>query len=128
MPEYLRLSPAGFSPERFKAVREARNLSRRGLAKLVGMDEGTFQHWENGRSLPKTQVNLQRALDVMGASWEDVSVPVDGAPADEFTYSPPDRDEYIPDYPCLVCGHTFRSRVLLREHPHPKKKVSANAV
>src|SRR3546814_4849445 len=42
--------PKDFSPEKFRQAREARNLSRRGLAQLSGLSEWTFQWWEEGRS------------------------------------------------------------------------------
>lgn len=123
--------PTGFSGVKFRQVRDSRNLSRKALAKLAGLNETTLIYWENGRSMPTRRKNIEATLQALGASWEDVSGPVaprevEEEPGDTLdAYSMTFRDEYIPDYPCLVCGHTFRSRRLLAEHPHPKKKVSA---
>lgn len=33
------------------------------------------------------------------------------------------ESDFVPDYPCLVCGVTFKSRHLLATHPHPKKEA-----
>lgn len=112
--------PEGFSPEKFRRVRESRNLSRFSLGKLAQLNDTTIQHWETGRSKPAREDKIRAALDALGASWEDVSGPVE-KPGDDG-YSVEFVDEYIPDYPCLVCGHTFRSRHLLANHPHPKKR------
>ncbi len=128
-----RWDPTGFSREKFQRFRESKGVSRVSLAKLAGLNASTIQYWENGRSLPTRKNNFQAALQVLGASWEDVSDPVEPKegiePGDMLdSYSMSFRDEYVPDYPCQVCRQTFRSRRLLAEHPHPKKKVSANAV
>jgi hypothetical protein len=32
--------------------------------------------------------------------------------------------DYIPSYPCQVCGETFKSRRLLATHPHDRKPVT----
>lgn len=116
--------PAAFSPEKFRGVRESRNLARLGLARLAGLDQGTIQHWETGRSKPRRRENLEKALNALQATWEDVSGPPVAAEETD-SYSMEFRDEEIPDYPCLVCGNLFRSRRLLAVHPHPKKKVTA---
>ena len=111
----------GFSPEKFKAVRESRNLSRKALGKLTGLNECTFQYWETGRSKPVRRANMEAALRALGAEWEDVSGPVEPVEESELdSFSMEFVDEFIPDYPCQVCGNTFRSRRLLAEHPHRK--------
>lgn len=119
--------PAGFSGVRFREVRESRNMSRPAVARLAGLNESTLIYWETGRSMPTRRPNIEAALKVLEASWEDVCGPPGPAwqpaePPDLDAYSETFVDEYIPDYPCQVCGHTFRSRRLLAQHPHPKKE------
>ena len=123
----------GFRPDLFRGLRESRGLPRHALAKASGICAETIQYWETGRNKPKDKRKVDAVLSALGASWGDVSTP----PAEEVMsddsfemvlfdgFLDPEVD-YIPDYPCLVCGGTFRSRVTLARHPHPKKvKVSA---
>lgn len=113
----------GFDGARFRAAREARGLSRRTLARMTGLDECTFQYWETGRSRPKYRDKFEAALNALGVDWEDVSGPAGGDDSYEESFTQAGVDEFIPDYPCLVCGQTFRSRVQLATHPHAKKEV-----
>lgn len=123
--------PDGFSPEKFRGLRESRGLARYALAKAAGLCPETIQFWENGRSLPKRKKNIDTVLALLGAEWSDVSGPLVDVEeeSDEFSMVFFDGvtdslDDEVPDYPCLVCGGIFRSRLMLASHPHPKKKVS----
>ena len=64
-------SGSGFSPGAFRRIREARGMSRRQLCNQIGMDESSIFYWETGRSEPR-QRTLDRALSVLGATFEDV--------------------------------------------------------
>lgn len=121
-------TPKGFSGQRFREIRESRNLTRRGLAKLTGLCPETFQYWENGRSVPTRQRNVDLALTVLQAEWRDVCDPVvqeeSGFDEYEAAFTVDPEADVISDYPCGVCGNTFRSRTLLARHPHPRKKAA----
>lgn len=116
-------NPEGFSPEKFKQLRESRNLSRRSLARLTGLTEWTFQYWEQGRSVPTRKANVDAALKALHAEWQDISGPAVQPDADEYevTFRPNPEEDLIPNYPCGVCGNIFRSRTLLARHPHPRR-------
>jgi DNA-binding XRE family transcriptional regulator len=64
-------SKSGFSGAKLRKIREGRNMSRRELCELVGMDESSVIYWENGRSEPRRR-NLDRVLSALGATFEDV--------------------------------------------------------
>ncbi len=122
-------SPKGFSGQRFREIRESRNISRKGLGELTGLCPETFQYWETGRSLPTRQKNMDLALTALQADWQDVCTPpvAEETELDEYVevYSADPLGDLINDYPCCVCGNIFRSRALLAQHPHPRKKASA---
>jgi transcriptional regulator with XRE-family HTH domain len=40
-------------PERIKAYRKIRGLSRKKLARILGVDEGTLWRWETGQCRPQ---------------------------------------------------------------------------
>lgn len=115
----------GFDGERFRAARERQKISRRTLAKMTGLTEWTFQFWETGRSKPTRRDNMEKALKALGLEWQDVSGPVDEVGADSYEelFTGP-VDEFIPDYPCCVCGEKFRSRIQLATHRHQKRESS----
>jgi transcriptional regulator with XRE-family HTH domain len=131
----IRFEPAwtgeGFSREKFRRVREAKGLSRKAVAEAARLDSATIQHWEVGRSMPVRKLKLDAALAVLGVGWEDVSGPVDAGEPGEDCYQMvfsdgrvASDDDFTNDYPCQVCGGTFRSRLVLATHSHPKAKVS----
>jgi transcriptional regulator with XRE-family HTH domain len=51
---------------RIAELRRAKGLSQQGLAKLLGIDETSISHWENGLSAPKGRrlPAVAAALDV----------------------------------------------------------------
>lgn len=123
-------TPDGFSPAKFRAVRESQRISRNALAKSAGLCPETIQSWETGRCKPTRKENLDAVLRLLGVEWEAVSGPPEKAAEDAFEMvfsdgiAGPDAD-WLPKYPCHVCGNVFESRTLLATHPHPKKKVPA---
>jgi DNA-binding XRE family transcriptional regulator len=63
----------GFSGARLRSLRERQGWSRKALAERVrGVDASTIQYWEGGRSIPSRQFKLDRVLDVLDATYEDV--------------------------------------------------------
>lgn len=49
---YVPFSVGDSSPERLKAYRKIRCLSRKKLARILGVDEGTLWRWETGQRQP----------------------------------------------------------------------------
>ena len=42
------------------------NISQLELAMLIGVDQATISHWENGRTMPKLAINLIKLIDEIG--------------------------------------------------------------
>jgi transcriptional regulator with XRE-family HTH domain len=121
----------GFRPDLLRAVRESKGFSRRALGRAAGICPETIQYWEIGKNLPSRKKNVDAVLAILGIGWEQVSGSGSGPEDDQDAFSMVFSDgvldaeaDYIPDYPCLVCGGTFRSRLMLAQHPHARKKVS----
>jgi transcriptional regulator with XRE-family HTH domain len=49
---YAPYTPAQSLPEKLKALRQSMGLSRKRLAKLLGVDESSLANWETGRTRP----------------------------------------------------------------------------
>jgi transcriptional regulator with XRE-family HTH domain len=62
--------PIGESlPERLKAHRKIRGLSRKRLARILGVDEGTLWRWERGERRPQGE-NARRVRALLAGSPE----------------------------------------------------------
>jgi len=63
----------GFQPHLLRRLREKAGLSRTALGAMVwGVNESTIQYWEDGRSAPTRQFKLDRVLEALDATYEDV--------------------------------------------------------
>ena len=60
--------PADFDPERFRAWRKGRGLSRKALAAELGVSAGSIAGWEHGKTTPRasTLAKVQRVIEAKG--------------------------------------------------------------
>jgi len=61
---------------RIRARRESRNLTKRGLAKLAGVNESQLGQWERGDHVP-TITNMLRLIEHLGGTLDDYLAPKD---------------------------------------------------
>jgi putative transcriptional regulator len=57
-----------------KELREARNLTQKELADLVGIDVSTLRNWESGRSGIELIVKIAKLCNVLDCSPEELVI------------------------------------------------------
>jgi transcriptional regulator with XRE-family HTH domain len=66
---YVPFSVGDSLPDRLKAYRRIRGLSRKSLARMLGVDEGTLWRWETGRRRPQGE-HARRVRELLAGSPE----------------------------------------------------------
>lgn len=62
----------GFNGDRLRDLREQAGLSRNEICTQLGMGWTMLRDWETGRSKPQRQARLDRVLELLDATYEDV--------------------------------------------------------
>jgi len=70
----------GFDPERFRAWRSERGLSRKALANELGVSPGSIYQWESGKSQPRSST-LEKMREVIQSKGLTSPTPRPSAPS-----------------------------------------------
>lgn len=68
----------GFNPDKLRKARERSGLSMKALEGLSGVSDKTVVTWESGRFTPGPRGTLDRVLQALDLTYEDVCDPVEG--------------------------------------------------
>lgn len=68
----------GFNPDKLRKARERSGLTMKALEGLSGVSDKTVVTWESGRFTPGPRGTLDRVLQALDLTYEDVCDPVEG--------------------------------------------------